>query len=242
MLEILFILFILFFFILPRAALACVLGIGTVACIARAVELWNHQPSAGKLLLKIRAISVLFNFLMSVATASILSVMIHFLILENRYLFLFNFVFCFFISLRWFDYSQYFYRLAVLRFFDLKVPVVSPSAFVVCEGSKSNYVFGRMYVPVFFDAGFLYSEGNQFVFKGVLGEYRYGSCDLIEIFKRSSDTIRLIPRADKCPFNSKILDFKFKDRFYPFKSRHDRDKIIDSLSETGVSHSSASLK
>jgi len=229
MLEILFILFILFFFIMPRAALACVLGIWTVACIARAVALWNHQPSAGKLLLKLRSISVLFNFLMSVVTASVLSGMVHLLILENRYLFLFNFVFCFFISVRWFDYSQYFYRRAVLKFFDLEVPVVSSSAFVVCEGSQSNYVFGRMYVPVFFDAGFLYSEGNELVFKGVLGEYRYRSWDLKEIIKRSSDTIFLIPRAGKGPFNSTLLDFKFKDRFYPFKSRRDRDKIIDSL-------------
>ncbi len=242
MLETLFILLVLCFFMIPRATLAFVLGIWTVYCVFRAAQLWSYQPHPGKLLLKIRAVSALFNLLLSAAMAFALSSMVNILILENGYLFIFNLVFCFFISLRWFDYSQAFYQFAVLKFYNLEVPAVSSSAFVVCEGRKRDYGFGSVYLPIFFDAGFLYIEDNQFIFKGVLGEYCCRSCDLLEIIKRSSDCIRLIPQAGKCPLGSEILDFKFKDQFYPFKSRRDRDRIIDLLTDNAVSQSSASLK
>jgi len=166
MLETIFVLIVIFLLIAPRATLAFILGVWTVSRIYKAVQLWSRQPNEGFALLKIRAASMTCNFILSLALAFVLASFVNALILGNKYLFLFNFIFCFFISLRWFDYSQFLFRLWVMKAYGLKKPEDPDHSFVICEGKKSNYEFGAAFAPVFLDAGFLNIEKNKFDSKG----------------------------------------------------------------------------
>ena len=225
MIELISVLFILLFFVFPLPALAASLGLFTTWNLYKKYTSFKIQPKEGRKNLVLSSVLFLINFICSICLGVTLSFAVHYFIFDSIYLFIFNFLFCSTISLRWFDFTHNLYRLFI---FKLKPKDTSiKSHFAVCQGFRARAGFGL--TPVYTDAGTLRLEGNKLVFKGVFREETFTSANISHAEKKSSEKIRIFSKPNSLR-NAEIFLITLKEKFYPFKSRQDRDQIVDNLS------------
>ena len=224
MIELTSILFILLFFVFPLPLLAASLGLFTTWNLYNKYSSFKSQPIEGKKNLILSAILFLTNFICSILLGITLSFAVHYFISDNIYLFIFNFLFCSTISLRCFDFTHNIYRLYIFKL-KSKDPSIK-SHFAIFQGFRSRDGFGL--TPVYTDAGTLRLEGNQLAFKGVFLEETFTPANITHMEKKSSEKIRIFSKPNSFK-NAEVFLITVKEKFYPFKSRHDRDKIFNQL-------------
>lgn len=225
MIELTSVLFILLFFVFPLPVLAGGLGLFTTWNLYKKYTSFITQPNEGKKNLVLSAVLLLINFIISISLGVTLAFAVHYLIYNSFYLFIFNFLFCSTISLRWFDFTHNLYRLFI---FKLKPEDTSTAShFAVCQGFRARDGFGL--IPVYTDAGTLMLEGNQLVFKGVFREETFNPANISYAEKKSSEKIRIFSKPNNLR-NAEIFMITLKEKFYPFKSRQDRDQLFENIS------------
>lgn len=221
MLEIIFVLYILGLFIFPVPVLAGSAAIGTHYFFYKRYLLFKYQPISGKRIFRLKALTGIGNFFLSLALALLLSFSIHFLVFDFLYLLAFNFIFCFFISLRWFDFLHIFFRKSILK---MKPVAFKPgSVFVMYLGFQKGKGFGPGKTPIFLDSGYLTLEENTISFQGVFIHQSYLSKNPVQVEKKSSDQLILTLNQRQHPYSPETLHIIWRDQFYPFKSRKSRD-------------------
>jgi hypothetical protein len=225
MIELTSVLFILLLFVFPLPVFATSLGLFTTWNLYKKYSSFKAQPTEGKKNLILSAILFLINFICSIFLGVTLSFAVHYFIFDNLYLFIFNFLLCSTISLRWFDFTHNIYRLYILK---LKPKDKSiKSHFAICQGFRGRDGFAL--TPIYTDAGTLKLEGNQLVFKGVFREETFTPANITHIEKKSSEKIRIFSKRNNFK-NTEVFLITLKEKFYPFKSRQDRDQIFEKLS------------
>jgi len=223
MIELASVLLILLLFVFPLPVFAASLGLLTTRIIYKKYESFKAQPAEGKKIMFMGAVLFLINFICSVVLGAALAFMVQFFIFDNFYLFIFNFLFCSAISLRWFDFTHHLYRLFIFR---LKPRMAfTPSHFVICRGFRERDGLVGL-APVYTDAGILELKENRLVFKGVFREETISN--IIRAEKKSSDKIKIFTEQSN-PQIAEIFLITLKEKFYPFKSRQDRDNIFKQL-------------
>jgi hypothetical protein len=228
MIELTFVLIIIFFFVLPLPALAVSLGLFTTWFLYKKYESRINQPSEGKKLLTFGIVFFLTNLICSIFLGFSLAFGVYHFIYDNLYLLGFNFLFCFAVSLRWFDFTYHLYRLYIFKLKSFKIDTFGPSYFVVCQSLKEKGILGL--VPIYTDAGILELEENKITFKGVFREEIFSSANILHIEKLSSEKIKIFTiKIEQKKEN--IFMISLKNQFYPFKSRPDRDKIFQRLTD-----------
>lgn len=240
MLEALIVIFIFLVFLFPFKSLAILLGAGTTLFFYRGRTLSNNQPKKGKPLIWYSSITTLANFFLSLLVGGCMASLVHFFIISNNYLFLFNFAFCAIISLRWFDYTFKLYQsLAKGLKKNSSVPPsfnteetdeTLPPLFVMCQGMEKKTGFGLGMVPIFIDSGYLYVKENELFFDGVFLQHRFDPKTVSKAEKISSEKIKIETHPRGKPLNAEELLIILRTQFYPFKARHERDKIFEILS------------
>ena len=219
MLEFFLILYILFVFVFPLPLLGITLGIAIIYFLYRKCLLLQNQPVEGKNILVLAFLTQTANLICCLLLSLALAAGVHLLIVENRYLFLFNFVFALLISIRWFDFTH-----RIFRHFVEKWLIERPSdVFAVCFGLRKKGVVGM--TPVFMDAGYLCDSGD--FFEGVFSKQWSNMFSLVE--KISSEKIRITFTNPSPPFYADALLIVLKNYRYPFMSRQTRDTIFRSL-------------
>ena len=78
------------------------------------------------------------------------------------------------------------------------------------------------------DSGALCIEGNQLAFKGVFRDETFKPENLIQVEKKSSEKIKIRTQQSGIK-NAEVFLLTLKEKFYPFKSRQDRDDIFNNL-------------
>ncbi len=224
MIELASVLFILLLFVFPLPVLAASLGLFTTWNLYKKYETFKTQPVEGKRNLLLGATFFLINFICSISLGIALAFAVYYFIFDSFYLFIFNFLFCSTISLRWFDFTHNLYRLFIYK---LKPEdAFNNFHFVICQGFQENNGFGLK--PVYTDAGKLCIDGNQLIFKGVFRNETFKPENIIQVEKKSSEKIKIRTQHSGLT-NAEIFLFTLKEKFYPFKSRQDRDNIFNNL-------------
>jgi len=225
MIELTSVLFILLLFVFPLPVLAASLGLFTTWNLYKKYTSFKAQPVEGKKNLILSSVLFLINFICSIVLGITLAFAVHYFIFDNIYLLVFNFLFCSTISLRWFDFTHNLYRLFI---FKLKPKNTTTAAhFAICQGFRKMNGFGL--APVYTDAGILRLEDNQLVFKGVFCEETFTPANITYMEKKSSEKIKIFSKPNGRN-NSGVFLVTLKEKFYPFKSRQDRDQIFEKLS------------
>lgn len=236
MLEFLFILYLLLFFIFPLPSVCLMLGLGTTFFIYRRYCLWETQPKPGKQILHLSAITQVANFLASLALSFVMAAGVYIVIFPLMYLFLFNFLFCFLISLRWFDFTHRIYRHFIQKFSNQQTPS-KPSdlrAFVTVFGLHSTKGFSLGLNEKFLDAGWLTLDKGELVFKGILITHPFRTNEIALVEKSSSDKIKITLAITPPPFYPEAYIISLKDQFYPFKSRKTRNLFYDHFQKLAI--------
>jgi hypothetical protein len=229
MMEALFVVYILLLFIFPVPIL-----IGSAAAMAHLLVyqkylLLRRQPAAGKKLLFAAGLADFVNFIASLLLAFALAGAIHFAIFEFFHLFAFNAVFCFGISIRWFDFAFAVYRKAALNLGGMRPLPGAGAVFVTCTGYRKASGWGSGLTPVFMDSGYLSFGAGEVVFDGVFSNYTLGAGSEFQVVRKSSEKIKILLAAKNPDIPADALLFVVRERFYPFKSRVTRDAIVGGL-------------
>lgn len=222
MVELVSVLLILLLFVFPLPIFAAGLGLFSTWGLYRKYETVKNQPVEGRKNLILSLVLFLMNFICSIFLGVALALAVHYFIFDNFYLFIFNFLFCTAISLRWFDFTHKLYRRYI---FKLK-PKATASHFAVCQGFHRGE--GLWLTQVYIDAGTLEVKENRMVFKGVFREETFTPANIIGIEKKSSEKIKILSKQHD-PAKPEVFLITLKEKFYPFKSRPDRDKIFEQL-------------
>ncbi len=228
MLEFLFVLYIVLMFIFPLPGLAATLGLVTTYGLYGKYQLLTRQPAEGRGLLLADTLFAVVNFLCAIGLALLLALGVHLLIFSSPFLFLFNFIFCAAISVRWFDFTHAAYRRYALRQKNPPSPTLKDAAFVVCRGYIPGGVLG--WLPSFLDAGLLHPGEAGLVFDGVFTRRTLSPKTVTAIGKRSFEKMRLTlqPKAaGAAPVEAVTLTLK--ENFYPFRSREARNRLFSQL-------------
>ena len=229
MIELTSVLIIIFLFVFPLPTLVTSLGLVTTWGLYRKYEAFHNQPSEGKKNLILHATLFLVNTICSIFLGIALAFGIFYFIYESFYLFIFNFIFCTSVSLRWFDFTYKLYRLYIFKLKPFKINALTQSYFVVCQAFKERERGGFGMAPVYADAGMLELGKNEVVFKGVFSEKTFSPSNIIDVEKKSSEKIKIHVKQNNLK-SPEMLLITLKDQFYPFKSRPDRDEILLHLS------------
>jgi len=225
MIELAILILILALFVFPLYTSAGCLGLYTTWLLFKSYESFKNQPLEGKKVLSALRTSFIINFFASLILGAQLAWLIYFFIYDLFHLFIFNFIFCFLISIRWFDFSyRYFQQLIIGRF---EKKTTANIFFVTCKGFKKNPSFGMS--PTFTDAGFLKLGNNHAVFAGVFFTKTFRLENILHIEKKSSEKIKIYthPTDTRQPH---IFLVSLREQFYPFRSRVDRDRLFKFLS------------
>lgn len=230
MLEIGITLLILIFFIFPVPGLAICLGTGTCYLIYGKLLLLNRQPSQWKKIVWIHFLTGALNLALSLVMAFMLALTVYFLIFDGLRLFTFNFIFCFLISIRWFDFTHVIYRRLVLKLLPLSLPPPKNSVFCMLMGQRSGTGLGIGMKSVLLDSGYSYWDGQQLVFDGIMGRKIFSQTTVSSVEKISSEKIKIVPARQHSNEKTDAWIMIMRQQFYPFKARELRDEWVQRLS------------
>ena len=134
------------------------MGLGTWTCylIYGKFLLLNRQPPRWKKIVWIHFFTGTTDTILSFVMAFILALTVYFLIFDGLRLFVFNFIFCFLISFRWFDFTHVIYRRLVLKLQPLSLPAPKNSVFCMLIGQRSGTGLGIGMKAVSLDSGYTY--------------------------------------------------------------------------------------
>lgn len=221
MLEFLLILYILFVFVFPLPLLGLTSGLAVIYVLYRKCLLLKHQPVEGKRVLLLSGLSRTANLVCCLLLSLAMTFGVHFFIIENRYLFLFNLIFSLSVSIRWFDFTHRIYRRSIDKWLGDRLS----GTFVVCIGLRKKTGVGM--APVFMDAGYLRDSGD--CFEGTFFKHDLEASAISKVEKKSSEKIRILFSSSPPPFYPDALSIILREQRYPFMSRQTRDKIFQSL-------------
>lgn len=226
MLETLFVVYILLLFIFPLPVFMCSLAVAAYLLVYKKYLLIRCQPAPGRKLLLATGLADFANFTASLLLALALANIIHFLVFDYFYLFVFNTIFCFGISQRWFDFAYAIYRKAALNLKCVRQPPNVGAVFVTCTGYRKADGWGSGLIPVFMDSGYLSFGEAEAVFDGVFLRYEFDAYSDFQISRKSSDKIKLFLNAKKSDIPADAILFAVREQFYPFKSKETRETLI----------------
>jgi len=230
MLEIGITFLILLFFIFPIPGLAVSLGVWTCHLIYGKFLLLNRQPSRWKKIVWIHFLTGTANTILSFVMAFLLALTVYFLIFDGLRLFIFNLIFCFLISFRWFDFTHIIYRRLVLRLQPLSLPPPKNSIFCMLIGQRSGTGIGIGMKAVSLDSGYTYWDGHQLVFDGIMARKIFSRKSVLTAEKISSEKIKVIPAQRDSNEKAEAWIIIIRQQFYPFKTRKLRDQWFQQLS------------
>jgi hypothetical protein len=230
MLEIGITLIILIFFIFPIPGLAAGLGAWTSYLIYGKLLLLNRQPSRWKKIVWIHFLTGAADTILSFGMAFILALTVYFLIFDSLRLFIFNFIFCFLISFRWFDFTHVIYRHLVLKLQALSLPPPKNSVYCMLIGQRSGTGMGIGMRAVLLDSGFTYWDGDQLIFDGIMARKIFSRSSVLTIEKISSEKIKIVPARQNLNEKAEAWIIIIRQQFYPFKTRELRDQWFQRLS------------
>lgn len=230
MLEIGITLFILMFFLFPVPGLAVSLGAWTCYLVHRKLLLLKRQPPQWKKIIWIYFLTGALDTVLSFAIAFILACTIYFLIFDSLRLFIFNFIFCFLISFRWFDFTHALFRRLVFNLKPHSLPPPKNSVFCMLIGQSTGSGMGLGMKPVSLDSGYVYWDGVQLLFDGVIGRRGFTRETVLSVEKISSEKIKIVPTRQNLNEEAEAWIIVIRQQFYPFKMRELRDQWFERLS------------
>lgn len=235
MIESLFILLIIFLFIMPIPTLAMATGLGIGHLFYKQFLLFRYQPASHKNLIWCTLLCNGINFFLSLFLALAMSYAVHYFLTDLFWLFLFNFLFCFAVSLRWFDFSNRLFRYLVHRLSEKHtrpLNTTGQSTFVMIYGLQKSIGWGAGWTPVFVDAGIIDLTRETLRFRGLFLDMTLGPQNLENAISVSSEQITLIPRREN--EHQRVGRYKLvvRDQFYPFRCRETRDLILSRIFST----------
>ncbi|KMP10346.1 hypothetical protein UR09_06510 [Candidatus Nitromaritima sp. SCGC AAA799-A02] len=202
MLEFLLITYIVLLFVFPLPALAILLGLATAWSLHRKYQLTQTQPPAGVGVLRLNAFFFSLNLIASLAMGLALAAMVA----HKRY------------------------RRAILKLKPSLESIPHEKIFVTLTGLKKGSGFGPGLAPAYVDAGYLFTKSSQTIFEGVFSRAVFAPSTLARVEKKSSDKIQIIRGQPDSSLAADACLIALKDRFYPFKGRSERDRIVHHLS------------
>jgi hypothetical protein len=238
MLEIGITLLLLLFFIFPIPGVAVCLGAWTCYLIYSKFLLLGHQPSRWKKIVWIHFFTGTADAILSFVMAFLLALTVYFVIFDGLRLFTFNFIFCFLISFRWFDFTHIIYRHLVLSLQPISLPPPKNSVFCMLIGQRSGTGIGIGMKAVSLDSGYAYWSGHQLVFDGIMSRKTFSRKSVLTAEKISSEKIKIIPAQQNAGEKAEAWTIVIRQQFYPFKTRKLRDQWFQQLS--GIEDSDAS--
>lgn len=230
MLEIGITLLILLFFIFPIPGSAICLGAWTCYLIYGKILLFNRQPSRWKKIVWIYFLTGVANTIISFGMAFILSLTVYLLIFDSLRLFVFNFIFCFLISFRWFDFTHVIYRRLVSKLRPLSLPAPKNSVFCMLLGQHSGTGTGIGMRSISLDSGYTYWDGHQLIFDGIISRKVFSQNSVLTLEKISSEKIKIVPTRNDSNEEPEAWIIIMRQQFYPFKTRKLRDQWFQQLS------------
>jgi len=220
----------LLFFIFPIPGVAVCLGAWTCYLIYSKILLLNHQPTRWKKIVWIHFFTGTSDAILSFVMAFLLALTVYFVIFDGLRLFIFNFIFCFLISFRWFDFTHIIYRHLVLSLQPLSLPPPKNSVFCMLIGQRSGTGLGIGMKAVSLDSGYTYWNGHQLVFDGLMSRKIFSQKSILTAEKISSEKIKIIPAQQNANEKEEAWTIVIRQQFYPFKTRKLRDQWFQRLS------------
>lgn len=230
MLEIGITLLILLFFIFPIPGAAVCLGAWTCYLIYGKLLLLNRQPYRWKKIVWIHFLTGAANTILSLAIAVMMALLVYFLIFDSTRLFIFNLIFCFLISIRWFDFTHVIYRRLILKLQPLSLPAPKDSAFCMLIGQQSGTGLGIGMKSVSLDSGYTCWDGHQLIFDGIMARKVFSRNSIFTVEKISSEKIKIIPSRQHLNEKAEAWIIIIRQQFYPFRTRELRDQWFQQLS------------
>jgi hypothetical protein len=230
MLEIGITLLILLFFIFPIPGAAVCLGVWTCHLIYGKFLLLNRQPDRWKKIVWIYFLTRTADMFLSFVIALMIALLVYFLIFDSLRLFIFNLIFCFLISIRWFDFTHVIYRHLILKLQPLSLPAPKNSVFCMLRGQRSGTGIGFGMKSVSLDSGYMYWEGHQLIFDGIMARKVFSRNSVLTVEKVSSEKIKILPARQNVKEKEEAWTIIIRQQFYPFKSRELRDQWFQRLS------------
>lgn len=230
MLEIGITLLILLFFIFPIPGAAVCLGAWTCYLVYGKLLLLNRQPSRWKKIVWIHFLTGATDTILSLVIAFMIALFVYFLIFDSGRLFIFNFIFCFLISIRWFDFSHVIYRRLILKLQPVPLPVPKNSVFCMLIGQCSGTGIGIGMKSVSLDSGYMHWDRHQLIFDGIMARKVFSKNALLTVEKFSSEKIKIIPTSQNLNEKTEAWVIVIRQQFYPFRARELRDQWFQQLS------------
>ena len=230
MLEIGITLLILLFFIFPIPGAAVCLGAWTCYLIYGKLLLLIRQPNRWKKIVWIHFLTGTADTILSFVIAFMIALTVYFLIFDSTRLFIFNLIFCFLISFRWFDFTHVIYRRLILKLQPLSLPAPKDSIFCMLIGQRSGTGLGIGMKSVSLDSGYTYWDGHQLVFDGLIARKVFSRNSILTVEKVSSEKIKIVPARKNLNEKAEAWIIVLRQQFYPFKTRELRDQWFQQLS------------
>jgi len=159
-----------------------------------------------------------------------LALVVYFLIFDSVRLFIFNFIFCFLISIRWFDFTHAIYRRLILNLQPLSLPAPKNSVFSMLIGQHSGTGMGIGMRSLSLDSGYMYWDGHQLIFDGIMAHKVFSRNSVLTVDKVSSEKIKIVPARKNLNEKAEAWIIIIRQQFYPFKTRELRDQWFQKLS------------
>jgi hypothetical protein len=230
MLEIGITLLILLFFIFPIPGAAVCLGAWTCYLIYGKLLLLIRQPNRWKKIVWIHFLTGTADTILSFVIAFMIALTVYFLIFDSTRLFIFNLIFCFLISFRWFDFTHVIYRRLILKLQPLSLPAPKDSIFCMLIGQRSGTGLGIGMKSVSLDSGYTYWDGHQLIFDGLIARKVFSRNSILTVEKVSSEKIKIVPARKNLNEKAEAWIIVLRQQFYPFKTRELRDQWFQQLS------------
>jgi hypothetical protein len=84
--------------------------------------------------------------------------------------------------------------------------------------------------PVSLDSGYVYWEGHQLIFDGIMARQVFSRNSVLTVEKVSSEKIKIVPAQQNVKEKAEAWTIIIRQQFYPFKSRELRDQWFQQLS------------
>lgn len=227
MLEVIFVAYLLALFIVPLPVLGGTLFFSAGWFFYKKYFLFKNQPLEGKIVCYLTAASAVLNVALSFLLSIAISKTIDFLLFEFVYLYYFNLVFAFSVSVRWFDFSHSIYKHYIDKALSNFNAEEKKAYFVSISGYRKGapFGFGAGLLQTFVDSGYLIIDEHEIQFTGVFIKEKIKLPANYEPEKLSSEKIAIaVPNLFQ-NFRAEKIILAMKEQFYPFKSRDDRNFI-----------------
>jgi hypothetical protein len=223
-------LLILLFFIFPIPGMAVCLGAWTCYLIYGKLLLLNRQPYRWKKIIWIHFLTRATDMILSFVIAFMIALAVYFLIFDSVRLFIFNLIFCFLISIRWFDFTHVIYRHLISKLQPTSLPASKNSVFCMLIGQRSGIGIGIGMKSVSLDSGYIHWDGHQLIFDGIMARKVFSRNSILTVEKISSEKIKIIPAQKNLNEKTEAWTIIIRQQFYPFRTRELRDQWFQRLS------------